>query len=82
MNKRSPKVMYWDDERSIGNSLIVTLNYGFRFGGTDVEHVRGFDTVREANADIKDTRLCFCPECTAALANMESCLDKLNNKIG
>ena len=39
------KVEYWDDERSIGNAIIVTLCRGWRFAVQDVEHVRGFDTV-------------------------------------
>ena len=60
---RSKKVEYWDDERDIGNSLIVTLHYGWRFS-EDGEHVRGFDTVREANRAVKSAVKCHCGECS------------------
>ena len=35
------RIEYWDDERAIGNSLIVTLVKGWRFEEKG-EHVRGF----------------------------------------
>lgn len=57
------KVMFWDDERSIGNSLIVTLNKGWRFEERG-EHVRGFDTVREAKQEVRGSQPCDCSDCT------------------
>ena len=60
--KRSKKVMYVDDERDIGNSLIVTLNYGYRF--EDEGHVKGFDDPEEAWEEVKHlTVKCNCEEC-------------------
>lgn len=65
---RKDKVMFWDDERADGNSLIVTLNYGWRFAAGDVgEHVRGFDTIIEANRAVKESVRCDCDECKEAL---------------
>lgn len=57
------KVQFWDDERAIGNNLIVTLNYGWRFGETG-EHVRGFDSEKEARQAVKSAAVCNCSECT------------------
>ena len=62
------KIMYWDDERNIGNSLIVTLNYGWHFGtgealAGDAEHVRGFDTVKDAEQAVREVSPCNCIEC-------------------
>jgi hypothetical protein len=49
-NINRPWVAHVDDERDIGNSVIVTLAPGWFFKGTD-EGVRGYDTMREAKAD-------------------------------
>lgn len=46
----NPLVEYWDDERDIGNGIIVTLIPGVFF--YDDCGVMGFDTVREARAEI------------------------------
>lgn len=59
---RHPKVQHWDDERGIGNSLIVTLKKGWRFDERG-EHVRGFDTVREAILGVKAAQPCDCDLC-------------------
>jgi hypothetical protein len=61
---RSAKVQFWDDERDIGNSLIVTLANGWRFA-EDGEHVRGFDTVREARSEVAAAKRCKCVQCAA-----------------
>lgn len=60
------RVLHWDDERVIGNSLIVTLKPGFAFDGAngpDPEHVRGFDTVREAREAVREASPCACERC-------------------
>lgn len=62
-SKYSDRVMFIDDERDIGNSIIVTLAHGYRFDTTDVEHVRGFDTMREAKKEIKNAKTCSCLSC-------------------
>lgn len=59
------RVEHWDDERSMGNSLIVTLNRNFRFSRQDVENVQGFDTVREAETAVRRAVACACTECQA-----------------
>ncbi len=43
-----PHVMHVDDERKIGNSLIVTLKEGWYFVNEPGCGVRGFDTVADA----------------------------------
>jgi hypothetical protein len=60
------KVEHWDDERPIGNSLIVTLARGWRFEERG-EHVRGFDTQREAMAGVRGATKCDCEKCKGAL---------------
>jgi hypothetical protein len=65
------KVMFWDDERAEGNSIIVGLKYGYRFSGSPAfapEHVQGFDTVREAKQGVKWALRCDCDECNAKRA--------------
>lgn len=69
LNQReSLKVMAVDDERSEGNSIIVTLRYGFRFSSDPLApvHVEGSDTVREARAGIRNAILCTCDDCDRA----------------
>lgn len=55
----------WDDERAIGNSLIVTLAYGYSFDPNSHEGVRGFDTVKEARhaTALRRIHKCRCEEC-------------------
>ena len=64
------QIMHWDDERSIGNSLIVSLAYGWRFDDGYSMHVKGFDTVKEATEATRQKYLkrCDCEECTEELA--------------
>jgi hypothetical protein len=56
------RIEHCDDERSIGNSLIITLVSGWRFEDRG-EHVRGFDTKREAMAGVKSAKPCNCARC-------------------
>lgn len=62
---RHAKIESWDDERGIGNSLIVTLKPGWRFEDL-AEHVRGFDTKSEAMAEVRAAKPCSCAQCTQA----------------
>lgn len=61
MNQRlladRPWIRFIDDERDIGNSLIVTLKDGWRFKDGDKEGVRGFDTMSELKADTKKSNV-------------------------
>lgn len=67
MDKRAEwiaaKIQFFDDERAIGNSIIVTLVCGWKFPGIDAEHVRGFDHRSEALAAVKRAERCSCDEC-------------------
>lgn len=57
--------MHWDDERKLGNSLIVTLKYGLKFheDSFSTEHVRGFDTISEAMSSVRNAIKCECNTC-------------------
>jgi hypothetical protein len=63
--KLNRKVEHWDDERNIGNSILVTLKPGWRWGGDPQSptHVEGFDTPKEAKAELRSVMPCACKEC-------------------
>lgn len=66
-SKHKRMVEHWDDERKAGNSLIVTLKDGFYWGlGDEGEHVRGFDTIREAMDEFVTVKRCYCKSCKKA----------------
>lgn len=46
-----PDVEFWDDERSLGNGIIVTLRPGLFF--YDDCGVMGFDTVKQARDGVR-----------------------------
>ena len=58
------QVMFFDDERDLGNGIIVTLKRGWRWSDDMVPyHVKSFDTVAEAKSGIRDALPCSCSEC-------------------
>lgn len=61
-DKLAARVMYWDDERAQGNSLIITLRYGWHFPQVEC-HTIGVDTVKEAVAELRRSIPCACEEC-------------------
>lgn len=63
-----PRVEHWDDEREIGNSLIVTLRRGWRFSSDPFipVHVEGYDTVKAAQAGVRSALPCKCERCLEA----------------
>jgi len=64
IDMKHSKVQYWDDERDIGNSIIVTLHYGWSFEPSEHSGVRGFDYVKDAKEAVrKYTYPCNCEEC-------------------
>lgn len=70
LNKsQKKKVMHFDDERAIGNSIIVTLNYGWCFTSDPLVpmHVEGFDTIKDAKEGINSAVKCECKECVENL---------------
>ncbi len=69
MKLRRDLVESWDDERAIGNAIIVALRPGRKFSHdmNGADHVAGFDTVKEANAGVLRSVPCACGVCTAAL---------------
>ena len=69
MNRyRGPRVLHWDDERDLGNSLIVTLVNGLAFyphaDESVAEHVKGFGSVKAAEAAVRRAKSCACARCT------------------
>jgi hypothetical protein len=61
------KLAHWDDERASGDSLIATLQPGWRFEFDQMPtHVGGFDTVKEARAAVRSAVACHCSECLAS----------------
>lgn len=65
------RIAHWDDERGIGNSLIVSLKDGWHWAGinpTPGNHVEGFDTVKEVVDELRNTKPCECETCRKALA--------------
>ena len=61
--KKHKRVEFWDDERGIGNGIIVTLHYGWSFYPSFHEGVRGFDTPKEAMKAVKESYPCNCDIC-------------------
>ncbi len=59
------RIAFWDDERAIGNSLIIILRDGWQFPLTEC-HTIGVDTVKEALAAIRSTAPCSCSKCKEA----------------
>jgi hypothetical protein len=59
------KVMFLDDERSVGNGVIVTLNKGWKFDSDPLvpTHVMGFDNHAEARQAIHYAVKCDCADC-------------------
>jgi len=62
-SKYKARIESWDDERSLGNSLIVSLRDGWRWTHGDVTHVSGFDTIAEVLAALRETTRCECETC-------------------
>lgn len=54
--KKHPRVEIVDDERAIGNGIIVTLKKGFTFDERQDNRVAGEDTVREVLALVKSAQ--------------------------
>ena len=59
------RIMHWDDERNIGNSIIICLNDGWEFDIDPWEkmHVDGFDTIKEAVDGVINSIPCTCKSC-------------------
>lgn len=62
-----PRIQFWDDERSSGSGILVTLFYGFTFEGGQHCGVKGFDSGAEAYQAVKDSDFCYCSECLDVL---------------
>lgn len=54
-----------DDEREIGNGVIVTLRPGWAYDPSTACHVFGEDTVSAALRTLRDVKPCACDFCTA-----------------
>ena len=53
----------WDDERSLGHGIIVTLVPGLSFDHASHEGIRGFDTLAEARHESARKRVHVCDPC-------------------
>jgi len=64
------KILHWDDERRYGNGFMITTAYGWAFDPDEDEnsasHVKGFDTAKDARAELKWIKPCSCGRCTRA----------------
>lgn len=61
-------IQYFDDERKIGNGVIVTLHYGWSFEAKEHSGVKGFDTVSKAIEASKRKNIFPC-NCRLCLSN-------------
>lgn len=59
----SQRIESWDDERSSGNGIIVTLKYGFTFEPGEHYGVKGFDSGKEAAENVAGSGHCYCDDC-------------------
>ncbi len=50
--KNNPKIAYVDDERYIGNGIIITLMDGYCWENDTSTGTMGFDNVREAQWEV------------------------------
>ncbi len=56
-----PWINYIDDERDIGNSIIVTLQNDWFFADEQTCGVKGFDTVGELKSGTKSSEVVYNP---------------------
>lgn len=62
--KYRPAIDHWDDERHIGNGIIITLKSGYYWShDSHGLHVMGFDTVQEAIENLPAIEKCDCSLC-------------------
>ena len=57
------RIAFWDDERGLGNALIVTLATGWCWAEEQGAHVQGFDTVEAVRLALRKTVPCRCASC-------------------
>jgi len=69
--KADKRIDIIDDERSMGNSLIVNLKDGWRFND-EGEHIFGEDSAVEALESMKRVTACGCGDCLKALGRFEA----------
>jgi hypothetical protein len=51
--KENPRIEHVDDERGIGNGIIITLRQGWTFDQLCDNRVRGADTIAEAKEMVR-----------------------------
>lgn len=59
-------VLYLDDERDIGNAIIVTLKEGYTFSDGDGCGVMGFDTMQDVRRALKRSNILVAEKSPAA----------------
>ena len=61
VKKRFPRwVECIDDERAIGNGVIVTLIYGWSFSDVQHQGVMSFHSLSEAREAVRKSNICRC----------------------
>jgi hypothetical protein len=68
INIHGNRVAHIDDERELGNSIIVTLHAGYYFKDELGCGVRGFDTLKELKEGVKSANIVFNPKLYNELA--------------
>jgi len=64
LGKYAARVGFCDDERDLGNGIIITLESGWNFDGEHGLHVFGEDTIKELMASLSGrTFKCDCERC-------------------
>jgi hypothetical protein len=63
--KARPHVAHVDDERGIGNSLLITLAAGYCFTAEPGCGVRGYDTVKDAEEESRASGVYRVPAASA-----------------
>lgn len=64
LGKYANRVEHCDDERNLGNGIIIMLKGGWNFDGEHGLHVFGEDTPRELMASLRGrTFKCDCDVC-------------------
>jgi len=69
--RKDKRIEVIDDERRVGNSLIINLKDGFRFND-EGEHIFGEDSALEAWESMKRVQPCGCDDCLKALGKLEA----------
>lgn len=66
-----PRLLHWDDERNIGNCILLTLAYGWRSPSSE-SHTIAADNIKDAVSELRTTEPCSCDECRVGLSKVKA----------